>query len=196
MIFIVYIFGGGFGITFLLAEHYVIAMFLFLLVIFSLQTISSQKGYGHLLKTLPTNNRLDVYSNKVLINNSKTYNLSDIYCLIDIVNLRVPKQTPIYWKSLIFYDAKNKKIGEFFFEIETQKNVCGATAESFKKVIEDLQNQKNYDYKAYLKTELEKFLSQEKKNNLQEIGVGLLVLTWISMPVIILMIILWILVPN
>ncbi|MFV7791000.1 hypothetical protein ACNSOP_02330 [Aliarcobacter lanthieri] len=97
----------------------------------------------------------EIYKNKLVIN-KKSYLLNEISYKINEFNPNLPKMN-LYWKSIQFFDKNNKKIGEFFFFISIENDLANITLKTLTKIIDDLKNSADYDYKDIIHTQLKEY---------------------------------------
>ncbi len=103
--------------------------------------------------------KLDIYHDKISINNSKFYNLADITFQSELNDYG---EGPI-WESLIFYDNKNKKIGQFYFLLDFYlfyKMDINVIIEA----LSDLKNNVNKDYQKLVFENIQKNCIEKKEN--------------------------------
>ena len=117
--------------------------------------------YSPVFKNISLYRTLDLYKDKIVINETKEYPLNQISSSIKSVH-KGHRLTSASWRSCIFTDNNQNTIGEFFFAIDTEEKILNTTPESFMQVIDDLKLKKEYNFKNKLEIDYQKFLSDKK----------------------------------
>jgi hypothetical protein len=160
ILIIVYLFGVFASIYF--DDNYQLGFFtLLFFILISIITVM----YSPVFERLSQFNSLKLYKDKIVINNSMSYPIEEIFCSVKDVK-RGSQLISASWTSCIFYDKNNVEIGEFFFSIGIKEVMFDAAPESIKEIIQDLKVKKEYDYKKRIQRDLEIFLTDKKSHDI------------------------------
>ncbi|WP_418181058.1 hypothetical protein ACNSOL_04415 [Aliarcobacter lanthieri] len=154
VIFLISIYKNSYSIFLLLCFFSILMAILFSLM------------YSPVILRLNSYLSLEIYKNKLLID-EKSYPLNEIsYKINEYIGIGAGSyKINIHWISIQFFNNKNRKIGEFFFTISYENDLANISLKTLTKIIDDLKNNEDYDYKAMINQQLKEFQAEEKVYN-------------------------------
>jgi hypothetical protein len=153
-----------------LKDTYIFILFISSIFIILLSFIySSYSSYSYVICEIEKYKFFEIHRDKLAIN-EKNYLINEISYEIQEVDKSV-RIMFILWKSIIFYDKDRNKIGEFFLSIDTTENITNITLNSLTKIINDLQNNKTYDFEKLIEND-----SKDFQYEYQILNIGIFIL--------------------